>query len=363
VRIVIHSQSFAPVLGGMERFGEDLATWLTEQGCDVTVVTATAASPEADRGRPYRVVRGATAEARARIRHAEAVHVSGLSLRGMGLALAQGQRPVVTHHGYQSVCPTGLVMPEAQSCTADGRTPGPCDVCPASGAQASAKVRLRRAGSHVARANVAVSRYVAQRTGLPRSSVIWNGLTAATLARGSVSSADPGLIGFAGRLVQEKGLDLLLDAMVTLPHARLEVAGDGPMLGAWQARAEALGLGDRVRFLGRMPLAGVLDLYDRSAVVCVPSRWHEPFGYAVAEAMAVGAAVVATPMGAFPELLSDGRGFLAEATTGPALAQCLRRALEDDELRRHAGASARAFAERTLHMDVAGRAYLAVYRS
>jgi hypothetical protein len=83
----------------MERFGEDLATWLAEQGCEVTVVTATAALPESDRGRPYRVVRGAGQEARRRIRHADAVHVSGLSLRGMGLSLAQGQRPVVTHHG------------------------------------------------------------------------------------------------------------------------------------------------------------------------------------------------------------------------------------------------------------------------
>ena len=61
-------------------------------------------------------------------------------------------------------------------------------------------------------------------------------------------------------------------------------------------------------------------LYADAAVVCVPSAWQEPFGYAAAEAMAMGRAVVATPSGALRELLGDGRGFVAAAPTSDALA-------------------------------------------
>jgi D-inositol-3-phosphate glycosyltransferase len=119
---------------------------------------------------------------------------------------------------------------------------------------------------------------------------------------------------------------------------------------------------DRVTFLGRLSAEGVRELYARSAVVCVPSRWHEPFGYAVSEAMALGRPVVATPMGAFAELLEDGRGILSRSVTPDALAEALRTALEAPRLERAAmGAAARRFAMEALSLESIGRQYGRLY--
>lgn len=190
---------------------------------------------------------------------------------------------------------------------------------------------------------------------------VHNGLSPEALARRPAGPGEDGLIAFAGRLVGEKGIDLLLRAVALLPNARLEVAGDGPLAGSLEGLAEDLGIAHRAHFRGRLPADGVLEMYERSAVVCVPSRWHEPFGYSVAEAMAIGKAVIAGPMGAFPELLGEGRGLLAEDTTPQAFAGLLERSLGDAELREKVGKAARAFANRTLHMDVMGRGYERLY--
>ncbi|MFW6087384.1 MAG: glycosyltransferase family 4 protein [Myxococcota bacterium] len=364
MRIALYSLSFAPTLGGLERFGEDLAEWLTEAGHEVDVVTATGAEASADRHRPYQVVRtGSPAAALAVLRRADVVHVSGLSLRGIGLGRLANRPLVVTHHGYQAVCPTGLMMTRADPCEADGRQPGPCASCPGAGARGRASVLAHRLGARACHANVGVSRYLTRRIGVPRSRAIHNGLTPRALAQAAEGPGEEGLIAFAGRLVEEKGLDLLIRALPSVPAARLHVAGDGPLRGDLQRLANDVGVTDRVRLLGRLPPEEVQALYARAAVVCIPSRWHEPFGYAVSEAMALGRPIVATPMGAFTELLEGGRGFLAEAVTPEALAWALRQALEDPDARAAAGRAARTFAHRELGIDAIGRAYVELYDS
>jgi glycogen(starch) synthase len=193
-----------------------------------------------------------------------------------------------------------------------------------------------------------------------RSTVIYNPVrTAAFHFRSEEGGTD--LVGFAGRLVREKGLDLLIHALRRLPGVRLEIAGDGPLRGFYESCVEEAGIAKRVRFLNTLPPSGVADLLCRAAVVCVPSLWAEPFGYAVAEAMAMGRPVVATPNGAFLELLRDGRGFLAADSSPQSLASTLRRALEDPTEGVRAGESARSFAIRNLSLDALGPRYEALY--
>jgi glycosyltransferase involved in cell wall biosynthesis len=60
------------------------------------------------------------------------------------------------------------------------------------------------------------------------------------------------------------------------------------MLPQLRRLAEDLGIRSRVHFLGAQPHRAVRELYLRSSVVCVPSIWHEPFGYTAAEALAFG---------------------------------------------------------------------------
>jgi glycogen(starch) synthase len=170
------------------------------------------------------------------------------------------------------------------------------------------------------------------------------------------------VIMFAGRLVAEKGLDVLLHAMAMLPGVRLRIAGEGPMRAAWQRLAAEIELGDRAEFLGAVSLAELGELYADAAVVCVPSAWEEPFGYAAAEAMAMGRTVVATPSGALPELLADGRGFVAAAATPENLAKTLLTAFEDVDRRKSAERKARDFALNTLSVDCVGPKYEAIYQ-
>jgi glycogen(starch) synthase len=170
------------------------------------------------------------------------------------------------------------------------------------------------------------------------------------------------VVVFAGRLVAEKGLDVLLRALAMLPGVRLRVAGDGPMRAVWQRLAAEVGVGDRTEFLGAMSLTELGVIYADAVVVCVPSAWEEPFGYAAAEAMAMGRAVVATPSGALPELLADGRGFVAAAATPKDLAVTLLAALEDGDRRKSVEQKARDFALNTLSVDCVGPKYEAIYQ-
>jgi glycosyltransferase involved in cell wall biosynthesis len=171
------------------------------------------------------------------------------------------------------------------------------------------------------------------------------------------------VVFFSGRLVAEKGLDVLLRAVTMLPGVRLQIAGDGPMRRVWQRLAAESGVDDRTEFLGTMSFTELRELYADATVACVPSAWQEPFGYAAAEAMAMGRAVVATPSGALPELLGEGRGFVAAASTPEALARMLHQALEDVGRRKVAERKARKFAQENLSMERVGPRYEAVYRT
>lgn len=360
MRILLYSRVFPPQTGGMERFAADLALWLAQHGHDVTVATMADGDPAEDKELPV-LRRPSPLELARAVRRAEVVHINGLSLRGLAAALPARRPVVVTHAGHQAVCPTGLAWSPGGTCTA-GPRPGPCSACAAADLQGRAAVRAHRAAAvRLVACNVPVSRYLQARLGLPRSHPIYNPVADRAFAIRADGSEEP-VVAFAGRLVEEKGLDVLIDALGLLPDVRLEVAGDGPMRGVWQQRAVQQGVAPRIRWHGRLDFGGVAELYARAAVVCVPSVWQEPFGYAAAEAMAMGCAVVATPNGALPELLADGRGFVAEAATAQALADALRRALSDPAARRAAGEAARRFAHAQLHIDTTGAAYVEVYR-
>jgi glycosyltransferase involved in cell wall biosynthesis len=360
VKALLYSRVFPPATGGMERFAEDVAEWLAITGHEVTVVTRKNDHDAADGARPYRVLRGPSAgELRRVLRWADVVHVNGLSIRGIAASILARRPCVVTHAGHQAVCPTGLAWTE-QGCGA-GPPRGPCRACPARTVVGWAKVATHRRAAQRAQANICVSHYLADRLDLPASKAIYNPVANRAFAARAQGNSQVGLLVFAGRLVAEKGLDLLLRALALVPEAALDIVGEGPMRKPWQVLTEELGLAHRVRFCGASGFEGVAEAYARAAAVCVPSLWEEPFGYAAAEAMGMGRAVVATPRGALPELLDERRGFIAEEATPAALARVLEQTLGDDAARRESGVRAREFARRELAIDTVGPKYLAVY--
>ncbi len=134
------------------------------------------------------------------------------------------------------------------------------------------------------------------------------------------------------RLHPKKGLDILLAAMKNFPDAYLWLAGDGPLRQELENQARDFGVINRVRFLGwRTDRAALL----RAADTCVlPSR-YEPFGTVILEAWAAGTPLVACRSAGPAAHIDDAvNGLLVEIDDTQALANAMRRTVNDDNLRR-----------------------------
>jgi glycosyltransferase involved in cell wall biosynthesis len=160
---------------------------------------------------------------------------------------------------------------------------------------------------------------------------------------------DPDHLLFVGLIRRVKGLDVLVRALGHLlperPDLRLTVAG-GSFYRAYErdarevrALVEALGLRDRVRFLGEVNPVDVAALMRRSALLVVPSR-RETFSLVTGEALASGTPVVATRCGGPEEILTSETGVLADvddpASLAVAIETALSRSFDREKLRRFA---------------------------
>lgn len=165
--------------------------------------------------------------------------------------------------------------------------------------------------------------------------------------------APPASILFVGRLVPEKGPQILLDALAALPREalarepRVTIAGPAPdeaFCEELRGRAARLD-GVPVEFLGHIPHAAALHAMREHAILAYPVTWDEPSGGSLPEAMAAGMAVVATGTGGSGELLVDGENALVVPPgDADALAGALGRLILDDGLRARVTAGARATA-------------------
>ena len=145
---------------------------------------------------------------------------------------------------------------------------------------------------------------------------------APAIARAEFGTPDGAVLALAlGRLHPNKGFDVLLAALARLPAVHLWLAGEGPEENALRARATALGLDARVRFLGwRRDVAALLAAADM--LVC-PSR-HEPLGNVVIEAWAHRRPVIAAASQGPRQLLADGQsGILVPVDDAVALADAM----------------------------------------
>jgi glycosyltransferase involved in cell wall biosynthesis len=116
---------------------------------------------------------------------------------------------------------------------------------------------------------------------------------------------------FVGRLVETKGILDAIEAvsLVSCP-VTLTIAGDGPLLLRARELSQALGLGERVRFVGRLEGEALRALYGASDVLLLPTYWAEGFPTVLAEAMAAGLGIVTTPVRGAKDYLEDGANCL-----------------------------------------------------
>lgn len=182
---------------------------------------------------------------------------------------------------------------------------------------------------------------------------------------------DAVLIGCFGRVRAQKGVDLLVEAALQVfprhPHAQLLFSGritpdNRGFADDLMAKAQAAGLGSRIRFLGEIPWEQVVQLYRTLDLFAAPARW-EGFGLTPLEAMASGVPVIAARVGAYETLIRDGEtGTLIPRDDAGALAAALDRWLSDDAARAAAGRAARAHVEAHHAIEDEARAITAVYR-
>jgi len=161
------------------------------------------------------------------------------------------------------------------------------------------------------------------------------------------------LIGIVARLSPVKDHHTLLQAVALLRHAhpdaQVVIAGEGPLRRALEEEAVALGVAKTVHFLGHVPGAGRLHAAFDVSVLCSTS---EGSPNAVVEAMATGRPVVATAVGGTVDAVEEGRtGYLIPPGAPEALANALRKLLDDPEGRAAMGSAARAMAKERYRAD------------
>jgi glycogen(starch) synthase len=178
-----------------------------------------------------------------------------------------------------------------------------------------------------------------------RSSVISNALEEPPMPPTPLPFDAPRILCL-GRVVQEKGFDVAVDAWAAIqsqfPSARLLIAGDGPARPHLECQARSLGIASRVDFLGWVSPEDVPALINSVTMVVMPSRWQEAFGLVALQAAQLARPVVASRVGGLVEVVADGEtGILVAADDAPALAAALASLLADPERARHFGRNGR----------------------
>lgn len=266
--------------------------------------------------------------------------------------LARGAVDVAHVHvsAYGSVARKGVIVQMAQSAGVPvllhmhgGRFPDTLAAWPAPACEAVRRVYGRAEGL-IALSN-SWKAYYQEALGLPegRVSTLPNPVAypAAVPARPERETL---AIAFTGHMIEEKGIFELVAAFASLPEplrrrTRLLLAGDAEAEAL--ARARALGVAERVEFLGWLDPARRDALLAEADVFALPSH-NEALPMSLLEAMAAALPVVTTPVGGIPEIVEHDRtGLMVPPGDVPALAAALERLLVSAELRRSLGLAGR----------------------
>jgi glycosyltransferase involved in cell wall biosynthesis len=366
VKLLLYSHYFAPSIGGVETSVESLAAGLAEvrspeinKEFEVTLVTQSAMGAFDDGALSFPVVRRPPlTKLWTLIRDSDIVHIAGPSLAPLFLAFVARKAFVVEHHGYQAICPNGLLnyLPDRTMCPGHFQAHQYwkcflCRNCELSAFQSISSLLLmfprlwlvRRAAK-----NVAITRHVLERHKLPRSEVVYYGIEDPLLKRNpGRSTSNPGdtiSFAFVGRFVPEKGIPILLQAACQLAKEghtfTVRLIGDGPERAVLEGLIRRDHLENHVSITGYLRGRKLTEALSDVRVVVMPSIWEETAGLAAIEQMMRGKLVIASNTGGLGEVL-DEAGLRCPAGDADALADCMRAVLRDPSLIESLGRKAR----------------------
>lgn len=170
--------------------------------------------------------------------------------------------------------------------------------------------------------------------------------------RFEAGDGDKGYGLYFGRLIEEKGVDILVEAAALAPEVAIKIVGSGPDEDALRERAAALGLAN-VEFLGPLWNEELAPVLSAARFVVIPSIWHENFPYVINQAFAYGRPVIGADRGGITELVDhEERGLVYDAQNIEALAAAMRRLNENPELARRLGRAAKQWSDSVFVDDV-----------
>jgi glycosyltransferase involved in cell wall biosynthesis len=299
MNILLCSVPFRPSVGGIETVSALLAECFHRMGHQVVVVTQTpSAEPDAE---GFELVRQPSAARMFElVRWADVVFHNNISLKFAWPQLLLRRPWVVAHHIW----------------------------IPATGLAAGLK---RWAIRHAS--NIAVSHALAE--SLPVDCTIVPNPYADDVFVGLEDLERSRELVFVGRLVSQKGVNVLIDALGLLAkrgrRPGLMLIGDGPELPALRRQVDALGVTSQVHFAGRRTGADLVTALNEHRVLVVPSLGQEAFGVVALEAMACGCVPLVSRSGGLPDAAGAG-GVVFEPGDIQALAQAIEELLDDPAL-------------------------------
>lgn len=150
---------------------------------------------------------------------------------------------------------------------------------------------------------------------------------------------------YFGRIIDEKGVDRIIDAASDIGGFPIKIVGNGPDEDMLRQRVVQEGL-ENVEFLGPMWGDELDKILSRAGFVIVPSIWHENFPYVINQSFAFGRPVVGSNRGGITELVDDGtRGLIFEPDEPGALASAINRLLADPDAQRRMGQNAKKYSD------------------
>jgi glycosyltransferase involved in cell wall biosynthesis len=332
MRICLFSNAFLPSLGGYQQVSATLAQAFQQAGHPTTVVTATPAPADFDEQFAFRVLRRTADNAipwRDLLRDVDVVLSMGASLRHL-FAWRRAGVPVVYIHG------TYLVRPARDAESFRERV------------RLEVGWAVRRTLLKLADSHVYYSKAMRDEIHAEPGKVIYNPVDPKFRPMPEVAAAAD--FGFFGRLIRDKGVGTLLDALAICKRVghcyTVHVYGEGGYDAEARRQAETLDIAGQVEWKGFRRGEEVVRAMNSVDVVVIPSLWSEPLGMVAVEAMACGKTVIGSSGGGLGEVIGT-HGLTFPNGDASALADRMMRLKQDPalkaELERSASEYARQF--------------------
>ena len=306
MKILFTSNRFHPDIGGIESIADILARSFVSAGHSLRLVTQSPGQPDDDLRRfPFPVLRmPSRGELLACHRWADVVFQNNLEVRQLWPNLLCRRPLLIALHTWIR--------------TVDGKlTP---------------LQWLKRLVVRSADRVVAVSEAI-RCDSLARAVVIGNPYCSQLFRCLPDAAREDGIV-FLGRLVSDKGVDLLLRSFAEMqrPTWRLTIIGDGPERPALEHLAQRLGIRQTVHFCGALQGEPLVHVLNQHQLMVIPSRWREPFGVVALEGLACGCVVLASDGGGLPDAVGPA-GLLFQRENQQDLTRQLQSLIEDSALR------------------------------